>query len=525
MTSLRLVTVLLLLVAGVVLAAGCIAGNNPPVIEIPGSTTVIAANVTSLHDLEMKGIFRPSLSVLLPAVSRYDVVTFDYRTIGQKIQSGQDLMIRVRGKEYRARLHPLSSDGEYHSFTSYSGSLSDDLNSSILLTICPGFIVGSVTVNGENFRIMPVDKEAWSEDSAPVLHVIYNIRDAPGYPDPAMTDIAPSEEYLHYYRYDNRSGITHLTRPTLIGMENPATDGDRIVWSWVYYEKRGLTLYTISTGNYTEIPADPFGLSPPKISGDYLVWADSTECLSPGQTNGLVLYNITSETRTCLGKNPKSPRYAAISGNYVVWEDNNHRERDVQDRLSGNHYLYDIYLYDIRTGNESVILPNLSSQEYPSVSGDWIVWSDSRNYPASGYFKDIYLYNIADGSVTVINPAPVPATASAPHIFQNYVLWSDTGKGSSSRVHLYDIPLQTERILDDSSSGDVIYFSGSGNFVVWTSLEFRGSDIPESQGMLFDMKNGGFVPACQNESSPIAIAGNIILVFDSGGFGFCQVPS
>jgi hypothetical protein len=309
---------------------------------------------------------------------------------------------------------------------------------------------------------------------------------------------------------DEKTGVIHLTNKSLIGYEYPTIDGDHIAWTWVNDDPyRGITLYTISTKKYTEIKARPFGMSPPKISGDYIVWADTAECVLRNQTIGLVLYDISSGNKTCICNHPVSPRFAAISSNYVVWEDQK-----------------DINLYDIRTGKESVILPNSSYQELPSISGDNVVWSDYRNYNDGGYHKDYFLYNISTGSVMAINTVPEFHTASAPYIFQDRVLWSDTGKGMSSKVHLYNITTGQEQILDDNSSGVVGGFSMYGDLIVWTSAEFRGSDVPEHNSLLFDLKKGAVIPVCltgSNHQSSASISGNTIIFQDGVGIGLCAI--
>jgi hypothetical protein len=525
MTSLRVTLALVLLVAAVLLAAGCVSENSNVPLEITGSTTVVVANVTSASDLEMKGIQNSEISDLFHGINRFDVVSFNLRNIRTQIQSQQGLPVRIRGKDYRAELTRQTSINVGNGFESYSGALFGEQNSSVLITILPtSFITGSISMNNETFWIVPIDKEAWNENS-PTLHIIYNFHDAINYQNPNLTDITPSGKFLHYFHQDEKTGISYLTKKSLIGIEYPAIDGDHVVWSWVYYGKRGLTLYTISTGNYTEIKGEPFGLSPPKISGNYIVWADTAECLSKNQTNSLVLYNIATGNKTCICKSPASPRFAAISDPYVVWQDDIYFNNKTS-APPPNHMFYDIYLYDIRTGTESIILPNLSTQEYPSISEDRIVWSDYRNYPDGGYHKDIFLYNISDETVTTINTIPLFHTASAPYIYRNFILWSDEGKGMSSKVHLYNITSGQEQILDDSSSGMIGGFLISGNYIVMTSSEFQGSDVPEGKILLFNLDNlrkETKVPACLNNSSLISISGNNILVAGSDGFGLCPV--
>jgi beta propeller repeat protein len=164
-------------------------------------------------------------------------------------------------------------------------------------------------------------------------------------------------------------------------------------------------------------------------------------------------------------------------------------------------------------------MPNFSTQEYPAISGDRIVWSDSRNYPPVGSYRDIFLYSIPDGNVTVVNKAPL--IPSPPYIHGDYVLWSDRGTGPSSRVHLYTISTGEDRVLDDSSSGYVTGFSMSGDYIVWTLEEFRGNDIPDAIHVVYDLRKGAAVSVCPEGVAPFSVSGNTFLVSDAGGIGFC----
>ncbi|MCK9631711.1 MAG: hypothetical protein M0R30_08705 [Methanoregula sp.] len=525
MTLLRVTFALVLVMVAMLLATGCVDENSKLLLEIPGSTTVVVPDATSGSDLEMRGVDDPALLNLFPEISRYDVVKFDSRAILRKIQSSRTLGIRISGKEYLAELTQLTSVNTDSGFKSYSGVLQNETNSSVLITISPtSFIVGSVTLDDDTYWIMPVDKEAFREDTSSVLHVIYNAKDAIDFQHPDITDIYPSEKYLHSYYRDEKTGIIRLTGPSLIGMESPMIDGDHVVWSWVYNGKRGLTLYTISTGNFTEINAEPFGLSPPKISGDYIVWADTGECVSGDQTNGLVLYEISSGNRTCICTNPKSPRFADIHGNYVVWQDST-KPDNYNVTIADSFYHYDIFLYDIRNGTESRILPDPSPQNYPSIYDDLIVWEDGRN-DNGPYHKDYFLYNITDRSVRKINAVPVNNSASPPYIHDNRVLWGDAGVAVPSTVHLYNITTGQEQVLNYSSPGNVGRFSLSGNLAIWTSWEFRGSDVPEQDSHLYDLTTGTESPVCPSGTFPQlspSVSGNNIIFQNAGGIWLCPI--
>ena len=65
---------------------------------------------------------------------------------------------------------------------------------------------------------------------------------------------------------------------------------------------------------------------------------------------------------------PERQEQADISGGEVVWTD--YRNWGASNR--------DIYLFDLSTGRERTICTAQWSQCYPAISGDIIVWQDSR---------------------------------------------------------------------------------------------------------------------------------------------------
>jgi beta propeller repeat protein len=70
-------------------------------------------------------------------------------------------------------------------------------------------------------------------------------------------------------------------------------------------------------------------------------------------------------------------RAPAVSGNIVVW----------QDTRNGN---WDIYGYDISTQTEFQITDNAADQEYPDISGYTVVWEDNRNGQTDVYATILY---------------------------------------------------------------------------------------------------------------------------------------
>jgi beta propeller repeat protein len=100
----------------------------------------------------------------------------------------------------------------------------------------------------------------------------------------------------------------------------------------------------------------------------------------------------------------------SVSGSRIVWAD---------DR-SGN---YDVYLYDVRTGEQRQITTDPAGQFNAQISGSLIVWEDSRN-SQSHYFpeNDVYLFDLVTNTESPV--AMGPDHAGWPRISGHYVLWT-----------------------------------------------------------------------------------------------------
>lgn len=131
---------------------------------------------------------------------------------------------------------------------------------------------------------------------------------------------------------------------------------------------------------------------------------------------GLLGY-VTAPTLT-EGPSLASKSNPDVSGDRVVW----------QDSRNGNA---DIYMYDTSTGILTQVTTNTADQTNPKISGNIIVWEDFRN----GNW-DIFMYNIALSS-----ESQVTASASdqrLPAVDGNRIVWEDARNGNSD-IYWYDI--------------------------------------------------------------------------------------
>ena len=112
------------------------------------------------------------------------------------------------------------------------------------------------------------------------------------------------------------------------------------------------------------------------INGDKIVWIDSR---SGEDKWDVYLYNLTSGEETAICTNPARQAQPWIWGNTVVWAD-------------GRNKNWDIYTYDLSTKTERAVTINSANQGYPTIYNNYVAWLDVR-----GGDSDIYLYDLEKG--------------------------------------------------------------------------------------------------------------------------------
>lgn len=115
-------------------------------------------------------------------------------------------------------------------------------------------------------------------------------------------------------------------------------------------------------------------------------------------------------TEFAIGTATSSQNYPAIYGNIVVW----------QDSRNGN---YDIYGKNLSTGQEFAICTAANTQSSPAIYGDVVVWHDSRNGN-----NDIYAKNLSTGQEFAVCTAE--NNQEVPVIYDDIVVWQDVRNGN-----------------------------------------------------------------------------------------------
>jgi beta propeller repeat protein len=164
-------------------------------------------------------------------------------------------------------------------------------------------------------------------------------------------------------------------------------------------------------------------------------------CLLIGTVSVLAVTFTTTQVTNNAGEN----QYPEISGDYVVWQGH----ADVDD---------EIYLYQISTGTTTQVTNNTADDKYPKISGDYVVWVGSPGY-------EIYLYQISTGTTTQVSYNT--PTVRDFMVSGDYVVWTGDADGDFE-IYLYQISTATTTQLTHNTGSDV----GSqifGDYVVWAS--------------------------------------------------------
>ncbi|MEC0091138.1 TolB family protein [Paenibacillus macquariensis] len=240
------------------------------------------------------------------------------------------------------------------------------------------------------------------------------------------------------------------------------------------------------------------------ISGDYIVWSDLrnekkniSDLGSVDIANAdIFLYDLKTGQQRPLTEDTSSQVNPKIWGHYLVWMDNrNDADKDYPSD-------WQIALYDLNTDEMKIVTNAPGGQTDPDINDGFIVWEDGRNVKTKGIRAgsnlpenntDIYLYDIAKGNTIPI--ATGPKKEGRPQISGNRVVWEDYSKGTySADVSVYYLDTQQSgRItnLQQDQSEPVIY----GDYIAWMD-ERRGTSTndviengqkPNSDIYLYDL--------------------------------------
>jgi beta propeller repeat protein len=317
----------------------------------------------------------------------------------------------------------------------------------------PSYTTALITTNtsgtSQKNAIVSGDWIVWEDQGSYGDIIAYNTATGeevlltPGTTDSVQTNPAISGNKVVWtdYREDNNGDIWgrdllsgdvfRITEDTYL-QRYPSISDDRVIWIDYRNGKPDIYLYDLSTGGdplkINGAYAVPFSAI---ISGDNIVWEDRRTGYGD-----IYLINLLNGEEVLLtpGTESSNQRNPAISGDYVVWEDDSHTQSD-------------IYFKDIGSARKPAsITPETddSDQLSAAISGNRVVWQDRRSLENSW---DIYLYEISTGVETVLTPGTGASDQMAPSISGDRVVYEDW---STDKSDIYLATIGVEVICPDA---------------------------------------------------------------------------
>ncbi len=220
--------------------------------------------------------------------------------------------------------------------------------------------------------------------------------------------------------HDAATGADRQVTPSLVpGSESqPDVSGQRVV----YVSNRGnsadIFLYDLQSNTETGIRTDRSDSQRPAVSGDWVVWQEST---GGGDDPDIVLYHVPTGATKVLTDSGSWQGNPDVDGRIVVWEDN----RD------GNA---EIYMHDIHANVTRRITSNPARQRSPRVQGNLIVWEDLRHGDGN---VEVYAHDLATGQEFRVTTAR--GNQAIPAVSNGRIVWQD-GRTYNTDVWMYTAP-------------------------------------------------------------------------------------
>ena len=199
----------------------------------------------------------------------------------------------------------------------------------------------------------------------------------------------------------------------------PDVSGNIIVWEDRRNGNSDIYAYDVSTGNEFPITTDPAEQFNSRISGNLVVWQD----LRLDDDGDIYAYDLEQKREFAVAAGEALQWRPDVSGHRIVWLE---RRYGSVERS--------IHVLDTESGVETIIVRGAWVMLDPVISGDLVVWSDSREKRGS----DIYGYDLEKGVEFPVSRAI--GNQSSPAIDGMRVVWTDDRNDGVS-TYEYDLDI------------------------------------------------------------------------------------
>jgi len=99
-----------------------------------------------------------------------------------------------------------------------------------------------------------------------------------------------------------------------------------------------------------------------------------------------------------------------ISNDIIAWSDLRNEKRDVDQLGDLKKTNADIFIYNLKTGEQKQITKDLGTQMNPKIWGNFVIWQDNREDIAKEYPGkwSLYLYDLDTGREQMITSTLSP---------------------------------------------------------------------------------------------------------------------
>jgi beta propeller repeat protein len=254
------------------------------------------------------------------------------------------------------------------------------------------------------------------------------------------------------------TGCAGQLLPSEFDQTAPQVNGENVVWEDTRdADSKGfgtdIYMYNIGTLLETPVATGTAEQQQPAISDKYVAWIENGRLMAKSLSGGAA-FNVVNGSAT-----QTDP---AVCGSVVTWSDTGNNSdvyaRDLSGSLGGGAvihvattsaveaypacdngrvvYMYspvggqaDVRLYDMASGQTSIVANQLWNEWRPAISGNRVVWQAWPTQPDITEGIQIYGKNLGTGDNFVVSEGPDNQTA--PVISGSTVAWEDNRQGRS----------------------------------------------------------------------------------------------
>ena len=335
--------------------------------------------------------------------------------------------------------------------------------------------------------------------------------------EPIVHEDRSRELYIKIYDLRTRRSERVFTFPEGVWPNiQPAIDGDRVVWSAALHgstdtvkSNYDIFMLDLKTGEVSQITTEEHVQIEPRISGDTIVWLDTRHMASDEYPPyyDVCAYDLrTGREKRLTTTTSIVDESLSISGNTVVWSDARYAVQRPGKKPGITDQNNEIFLYDLAAGQERRITENPGDDMRPSVDGTRIVWL--RQPDALGVHCDVFLHDMQTGEETQISTGGYAVRQVWPSISGNMVVWSDSrlARGNSagdvggiaedgvaysgaSEIYSFDLDTRAESLLVPAAEHR--YTGGTGETArVYVDHDIWMRPILSGDYLVFELETG-----------------------------------